>query len=71
VKVADCMTPEPASLTPDDTLTAAMALMETGDFRAVPITVNGKLVLGLMCAVERRWSTEGESPSRELVRSAR
>lgn len=44
MKVADCMTPEPASLTPDDTLVAAIALMETGDFRAVPITANGKLV---------------------------
>jgi acetoin utilization protein AcuB len=38
------MTPEPASLTPDDTLAAAIALMETGDFRAVPIIANGKLV---------------------------
>jgi hypothetical protein len=23
------------------------------------------------CVVERRWSTEGESPARELVRSTR
>ena len=44
MKVADCMTPEPACLSPDDTLAAAIALMETGDFRAVPITVNDKLV---------------------------
>ena len=44
MKVADCMTPEPASLMPDDTLVAAIALMETGDFRAVPIIENGKLV---------------------------
>ncbi|MBV8775502.1 MAG: CBS domain-containing protein [Deltaproteobacteria bacterium] len=44
MKVADCMTPEPACLTPDDTLTAAVALMEAGDFRAVPITLNGNLV---------------------------
>ena len=44
MKVADCMTPEPASLTPDDTLVAAIALMETGDFRAIPIIENGKLV---------------------------
>lgn len=28
MKVADCMTPEPASLTPDDTLAAAIAIME-------------------------------------------
>jgi CBS domain-containing protein len=38
------MTPDPASLTPDDTLVEALALMEPGDFRAVPITLNGKLV---------------------------
>jgi CBS domain-containing protein len=45
MKVADCMTPEPACLAPDDTLTAAIALMDSGDFRAVPITLNGKLVV--------------------------
>jgi CBS domain-containing protein len=44
MKVADCMTPEPVCLTADAILTAAIALMETGDFRAVPITLNGKLV---------------------------
>jgi acetoin utilization protein AcuB len=44
MKVADCMTPEPACLTPDDTLIAAIAVMEAGDFRAVPVTLEGKLV---------------------------
>jgi len=44
MKVADCMTPEPACVTPDDTLTRAVALMEAGDFRAVPVVRNGKLV---------------------------
>jgi acetoin utilization protein AcuB len=44
MKVAECMTPEPAYVAPDDTLTAAIALMEAGDFRAVPVIRNGKLV---------------------------
>jgi CBS domain-containing protein len=44
MKVSDCMTPETVRLAPDDTLTAAIALMEAGDFRAVPITLNGKLI---------------------------
>jgi rare lipoprotein A len=30
-----------------------------------------QLTLIRKCAVKRRWSTEGGSPSRELVRSAR
>lgn len=44
MKVADCMTPEPGCLAPDDTVAAAIALMHAGDFRAVPIVRNGKLV---------------------------
>jgi acetoin utilization protein AcuB len=44
MKVADCMTPEPACLAPDDTLASAIALMHAGDFRAVPVVRNGKLV---------------------------
>jgi len=44
MKVADCMTPKPACLAPEDTLTAAIALMEAGDFRAVPIVLDGKLI---------------------------
>ena len=73
MKVADCMTPEPASLTPDDTLAAAIALMETGDFRAVPITVNGKLV-GVIsdrdirsCRQEPEGTKVGEIMSRTLI----
>jgi len=38
------------------------------DFIAV---TNLDLTLIRKCAVKRRWSTEGGSPSRELVRSAR
>ena len=44
MKVADCMTPDPACVAPDDSLTAAIKLMETGDFRAVPVVSDGKLV---------------------------
>ena len=44
MKVADCMTPEPKCLAPDDTLTTAIALMEAGDFRSLPVIRNGKLV---------------------------
>ena len=44
MNVADCMTPEPVCLAPEDTLSGAIALMEAGDFRAVPITLNGKLI---------------------------
>ena len=42
--VADCMTREPACVMPDDTLTTAVAIMEAGDFRAVPVIRNGYLV---------------------------
>jgi acetoin utilization protein AcuB len=38
------MTPEPACLAPDDTLTEAIKLMEARDFRAVPIALNDKLI---------------------------
>ena len=44
MKVAECMTPEPACVAPDDTLTTAIALMDAGDFRTVPVIGNGKLV---------------------------
>ena len=44
MKVSDCMTPEPTCLGPDDTLTAAKALMDAGDFRAVPVIKNDHLV---------------------------
>ena len=44
MKVSDCMTPAPACLGPDDTLTAAQALMDAGDFRAVPVIKNDNLV---------------------------
>jgi CBS domain-containing protein len=44
MKVADCMTPDPSCLSPDDALTAAIARMEVGDFRSVPVVLNGVLV---------------------------
>ncbi len=44
MKVADCMTPEPTCVEPDDTLTKATALMQAGDFRSLPVTRSGKLV---------------------------
>jgi acetoin utilization protein AcuB len=44
MKVSDWMTPEPACLAPEDTLGAAISLMEAGDFRAVPITLDSNLV---------------------------
>ena len=44
MKVADCMTPGPSCLSPDDTLRTAIAQMETGDFRSVPVVLNGELV---------------------------
>jgi acetoin utilization protein AcuB len=44
MKVADCMTPDPACLGPEDTVAAAIALLKEGDFRAVPVVKNGKLV---------------------------
>jgi acetoin utilization protein AcuB len=44
MKVADCMTPEPTCLAPDDTVAAAIALMDAGDFRAIPVTRDDKLV---------------------------
>jgi acetoin utilization protein AcuB len=44
MKVRDCMTPDPACLAPEDTRMAAIELMESGDFRAVPVITDGKLV---------------------------
>jgi CBS domain-containing protein len=44
MKVADCMTSNPSCLSPDDNLTTAIARMEVGDFRSVPVVVNGELV---------------------------
>jgi acetoin utilization protein AcuB len=44
MKVEHCMTPGPAFVTPDDTLPAAIELMEAGDFRAVPVISDDKLV---------------------------
>src|SRR2546423_11515460 len=44
MKVADCMTPEPVCVGPHDSLNAAIQLMDAGDFRAVPVISNGKLV---------------------------
>jgi acetoin utilization protein AcuB len=38
------MTPKPSCLTPDDTLRAAVTLVQAGDFRAVPIALNGRLI---------------------------
>jgi acetoin utilization protein AcuB len=44
MKVADYMTPEPTCVGPHDSLTAAIQLIDAGDFRAVPVISNGKLV---------------------------
>jgi acetoin utilization protein AcuB len=44
MKVAACMTPDPVCLAPDDTLGAAIVVMEAGDFRAVPVIRNDKLI---------------------------
>jgi predicted transcriptional regulator len=60
MKVADCMTPDPACLSPDDTSSAAIALMESGDFRAVPIIQNGELVGIISDRDIRRYRQEPE-----------
>ena len=44
MKVADCMTPEPAGVAPEAPLTTATALMDAGDFRTLPVVKDGKLV---------------------------
>jgi CBS domain-containing protein len=44
MKVVDIMTPNPAHVTPNDTLTSARALMDPGDFRCLPVVGGGKLV---------------------------
>src|SRR5690349_24634188 len=60
MKVKDCMTPEPAWVGPDDALTSALELMEAGDFRAVPVIDNGKLVGIVSDRDIRRHSGERE-----------
>jgi acetoin utilization protein AcuB len=66
MKVADCMTPEPACLAPEDFLTAAISLMDDGDFRAVPVIRDGKLV-GIVSDrdIRKHW----QKPERTRVRA--
>ena len=58
MKVADCMTPEPACVAPDDNLTTVIALMDAGDFRTVPVVENGKLVGIITDRDIRKYSAE-------------
>jgi acetoin utilization protein AcuB len=56
MKVAACMTPDPACLAPDDTLSVAIAVMEAGDFRTIPVIQDGKLI-GIISDrdIRRNW----------------
>jgi CBS domain-containing protein len=45
--VSDVMTPQPRTITPDTTVKAALALMEGGGFRHLPV-VEGALVVGVV-----------------------
>ena len=60
MKVADCMTPEPTCVAPDDNLTTVIALMDAGDFRTVPVIRNGKLVGIITDRDIRKYSRESE-----------
>jgi acetoin utilization protein AcuB len=61
MKVADCMTPEPRFVAPDATLTTAIALMDAGDFRTVPVLKDGKLVGIITDRDIRKFSQNSEA----------
>lgn len=44
MSVADRMTPRPTTVTPQDSLAAAKALMDAEQFRELPVVEHGKLV---------------------------
>ena len=42
--IANCMTRNPVTVTPEDNLAQAKALMDSGKFRRLPVMEKGKLV---------------------------
>jgi len=44
VLIANCMTRNPVTVTPEDNLAQAKALMDSGKFRRLPVMEKGKLV---------------------------
>ncbi|MCD6289121.1 MAG: CBS domain-containing protein [Anaerolineae bacterium] len=62
--MADIMTPNPVTVTPNNAISTAISLMRAGGFRRLPVVENGRLV-GIITARSLRLASNAPSIVRE------
>ncbi len=64
MRVADIMTSKPVTVTPQNAIGTAIALMRAGGFRRLPVVENGRLV-GIVTARDLRLASNAPTVMRE------
>ncbi len=64
MRVVDIMTPNPVTVTPNNAIATAIALMRAGGFRRLPVIENGRLV-GIVTARDIRLASNAPSAVQE------